>query len=120
MTRLPREMPEHELESMPSRRLVLFEDAMVLLCLATLWLPITGVRGAWVTAVLGVSLVLMIGLLIRRKQRVDRLFEELRRKQRELEQMGGYPTLPGMIPPSRLPSEPPASQSAGDGGRRSS
>lgn len=93
------------LPSAPSRRTVLTEDALILVCLATLWIPILGYRGPLVLAVMLVSLALMSILLVRRKRRVDALFEEMRRRREEMQALGGFPTMPGMIPPRMGPSD---------------
>lgn len=88
-----------ELESQPSRTTVHIEDALIILCLIPLWLPVFGVRGTWVTLVMVAALILMVAVLRRRKRRVDNLFAELRRRQEMLDAVGGYPMLPGMMPP---------------------
>lgn len=100
----------------PSRRTVWIEDALILLGIPIMWLAIFELQGAWVRVVLWATLAVMIVLLIRRKRRIDRLFEELRRRQRRLQEMGGFPTIPGMMPPERLqgpPHERPVDQSRG-------
>ena len=98
-----------ELQSQPSRRVVHTEDALIILCLVLLWLPIIGFHGWWVKLVLGASLVTMIVVLVRRKRRVDALFDELRQRQAQVEAMGGYPTIPGMMP-HRMGKETPISE----------
>ncbi len=91
--------PHLEAPEPPPRRTRIAESLLILICLATLWLPIAGLRGPLANAVLLVSLALMVWLFVRQKRRLDDLFEALRRQQEQMEAMGGYPGLPGMMPP---------------------
>lgn len=87
------------------RRVIYLEDALILVCIALLWVPIVAGPGPWVWLVLGADLGLMVWLLARRKRRVDELFEELR-KQREgaPDAASLYPGLPGFAPPQERPT----------------
>lgn len=91
--------PEADEPVLPNRRMVAVEDALILVCLGLLWLPMLGLRGTWVTALLVVDLATMVVVMVRRKRRVDRLFEEWRRLREEQQRLGAYPGVPGMIPP---------------------
>ncbi len=105
-------------ESMPTRRTIAYENTLILVCLALLWLPIIGYSGPVVTAVLLADLAAMVWLLGRRKRRVDAVFAEIRRRQEEAERSGrplGLPGVPG-LPPDRLAGREqpePLSQSNG-------
>jgi hypothetical protein len=106
------ELPEGvdmELQSQPSKAVVHLEDALIIISLVLLWLPIVGLRGLWVNVVLGLCLLTMVLILVRRKRRVDKLFAELRKRQAMIEAMGGYPTIPGMMP-NRMGAERPTTE----------
>ncbi len=96
-----------ELQSLPNKHTVHLEDALIILCLVPLWLPVFGLKGLWVTLLMIASLVAMVVVLRRRKRRLDTLFAELRKRQAMLSAMGGYPTMPGMMPP-RMDAERPS------------
>lgn len=81
------------------RRVVWFEDALILICLALLWLPILGPRGPLTSGIMVVALIAMLALLIRRKRRVDALFAAYRKQQEEMRGVQGYPNLIGRVPP---------------------
>jgi len=105
MPQLP-EGVDVELQSLPNRATVHVEDALIILCLIPLWLPVFGLRGLWVNVLMGTALFTMIVVLRRRQKRVANLFAELRKRQEMMEAMGGYPTIPGMMPP-RMSGERP-------------
>ena len=116
--RLPDPEPGQEFKI--DRRAVAIEDALVLLCLALLWLPLLGFRGSWVTVVMVADVVTMVAVLIRRKRRIDDLFEEWRRRQSETETLGAYPGMPGVMPPRQTgPGVERPSVEASDEGDRS-
>lgn len=90
-----------------SRRAVHVEDGLILVCLAVLWLPIFGYHGPVVKAILTLALLAMVVVYFRRQRRVGRVISEQREEMERLKASGGYPFLPGMMPPQERPESEP-------------
>ncbi|MBI2301512.1 MAG: hypothetical protein HYU66_21615 [Armatimonadetes bacterium] len=86
-----------------SRRAIRLEDGLILVCLASLWLLILGHRGPAVTAVLCLVLVAQLVIAVRRFRRVGQVITEQKEEMERLKASGGYPFLPGMLPPQERP-----------------
>jgi hypothetical protein len=87
------------------RRVTLVEDVINLACLCALFLTVMlAPKVAAARAFLGVLLVIVAVLFVRRKRRLDQLFAAMRKRQEELGGLG-VPGVPG-LPPGRLDGAP--------------
>lgn len=98
-------------ETQATRRAIRLEDAAILACIGLLWLAHFSLTPPWSHLLMGVLLVSMVALFVRRKRRVDALFAELRQQQAAMAATGGrafIPGVPGLPPTLRLVDEDPS------------